>query len=78
MSMEVRCGRCGGLLIVADGSGKKVRCGFCGCRLRVPSVLPASPQPRLAGEESVLAAASGAQFAADEQQCRQEVIARAV
>ncbi len=78
MSMEVRCGRCGGLLIVADGSGKKVRCGCCGSKIRVPGVLRAPPQPRLTGQESVLAAAGGAQFTADAQEYRQEVITRAV
>ncbi len=78
MSMEVRCERCGRLVVVADGSGKKVRCGCCGNRIRVSGVLPAPPQPRLAGRESVVAAAGEAQFTADVQEYRQELITRAV
>lgn len=78
MSREVRCGRCGRLLVVADGAGKKVRCPCCGTRIKVPGVLPAPPQPGLAGQESALAAAGEAQLPADAQEYRQEVIARAV
>lgn len=65
-------------MVAADGSGKKVCCPCCGNRIRVSGVVPAPPQPRLAGQEPVLAAAGEAQFTADAQEYRQEVIARAV
>ncbi len=57
MSTEVRCGRCGRLVVAPGGPGEKVRCPSCRGGIRVPAGLEGPPQPRARIEQQVIARA---------------------